>query len=57
MNILLSEKGAVVSEANTGIEAINLATKKQFDLILMDVHMPKLKGTDAAIRIRETSVS
>ncbi|RDH87738.1 MAG: hypothetical protein DIZ78_04100 [endosymbiont of Escarpia spicata] len=53
MNILLSEKGAIVSEANIGSEAIDLATKNQFDLILMDVHMPKLKGTDAAKRILE----
>jgi len=39
--------------ANNGIEAVELATKTPFDLILMDIQMPLLDGIKALKQIRE----
>jgi two-component system sensor histidine kinase BarA len=52
INLLLAEKGAQVSEARDGAQAIELARQTPFDLILMDIHMPVIKGTDATRHIR-----
>ena len=41
---LLEKKGYSVSLAKDGIEALELAENKIFDLILSDLHMPKMEG-------------
>lgn len=43
----------VVAEGSDGYEAIELATLHAPDVILLDVAMPRLNGTDAAQYIRE----
>ena len=48
----LSSFGHSCSFANDGIEAISALEKKQFDMILMDVRMPKMSGPDATRAIR-----
>jgi two-component system, NarL family, response regulator NreC len=52
---LLERKGEfeVIAEAADGYEAIELATLHTPDVILLDVAMPRLNGTDAAKYIRE----
>jgi two-component system sensor histidine kinase BarA len=52
IRLLLTEKGAQVAEARDGTQAIQQAKQDQFDLILMDIHMPILKGTEATRHIR-----
>jgi CheY-like chemotaxis protein len=42
-----------VEIANDGLEAIERASRENFDLVLMDVQMPKLDGHQATIRLRE----
>ncbi len=54
ISTLMRDKGAVITEACDGQEAVNLSTKNHYDLIIMDIHMPGMKGTTAAIKIRES---
>ena len=49
---LLKKHGHRVSVANDGLEALELLERERVDLVLMDVHMPKLGGYATARRIR-----
>jgi two-component system sensor histidine kinase BarA len=53
VSTLMRDRNAIVTEANDGEEAVSLSTKNHYDLIIMDIHMPGMKGTEAAIKIRE----
>ncbi len=46
-------EGFSVAEAENGIQAIKLAQKNDFDLIIMDVMMPELDGFSATAEIRK----
>jgi len=53
-NILEKEKDfRVVGEASDGEEAVALNNELAPDIILMDIVMPKLSGTDATMRIKQ----
>lgn len=41
-----------VDFADNGLEAIRKCEQKQYDLILMDLHMPKMNGEQATIELR-----
>jgi len=51
----LETEGYKVETAYDGEEAVELARNGNFDLIILDVMMPKLSGLDACMRIREFS--
>ena len=53
----LSESGFVVDHANDGEEGVFLASQTSYDLIILDVMMPKLTGWEAIQRIRATNPS
>ncbi|MBE1300327.1 MAG: response regulator [Alteromonadaceae bacterium] len=51
-NDLLVEKGASVTIANNGKEAVELLRANTFDLVLMDIQMPVMDGYEATSAIR-----
>ena len=44
-----------VTEAENGMQAVELCRQQDFDLIIMDVMMPDLDGFSACREIRKTS--
>ena len=40
--------------ADNGFKAIEFASEKQYDIILMDLHLPKISGYETAQRIKTT---
>ena len=51
----LQEAGYAITVANDGIEALDIFTKNQFDLILLDVMLPKIDGFSVCELIRKQS--
>jgi signal transduction histidine kinase/CheY-like chemotaxis protein len=50
---MVDNKGMVSSVIDNAEDAIELLKEKKFDLILMDVHLPGINGTEATKIIRE----
>jgi CheY-like chemotaxis protein len=49
---LLRKLGCAADLARNGLEALKLARQNNYDLILMDCHMPEMEGFEATMRIR-----
>ncbi len=48
------DAGYEVTEAGDGLEAIELALEKDFDIILLDIMLPKIDGFSVCRKIRRT---
>ena len=57
--IYLEDHGFRVSKAYCGKEGLREARRRQFDLALLDLHLPDMEGTEVALdlRNREPSVA
>ena len=51
----LENEGYEVTAAYDGATAVELSRKENFDLIILDLMMPGMSGTDACMQIREFS--
>ncbi|SMF86289.1 PAS domain S-box-containing protein [Azospirillum oryzae] len=49
---LLSDAGHRITVAETGEKALELATRRRFDAILLDIRLPDIDGPEVARRIR-----
>jgi len=56
VKLLLENHGLTVEEAENGQVGLNMATAKQYDLILMDVHMPVMDGFTASNAMRDNGL-
>ena len=54
---LLEDLGLKVVLANNGKQAVELAHNHNFDLILMDLHMPEMNGSEAAFALRQANIT
>ncbi|MFC3050728.1 CHASE domain-containing protein [Kordiimonas pumila] len=50
---LLENQGHLVECVSNGVEAIQAVKNQDFDIVLMDIHMPEMDGIDATKAIRE----
>ena len=50
--VLLEDRGHTVVVANDGLEALDVLNRESFDLVLMDVQMPRMDGFQATAAIR-----
>jgi two-component system sensor histidine kinase/response regulator len=59
LELLLSRRGHFVKVANNGRDAMTLSRDGEFDLLLLDIHMPHMDGFQVvkAIREREENTS
>ncbi|MDF2879116.1 MAG: vanR2 [Clostridia bacterium] len=55
IEVYLKNQNYNVFKAYDGIEALDIFNKEKIHLVLMDIMMPRLDGTGATIKIRQTS--
>ncbi len=53
LRLILEKESHIVSTAENGQEAIDIASKEEFDIIFMDIQMPILNGYEATQILRE----
>ncbi len=52
VKVMVQSWGFTITQASNGIEAVDLVTREDFDVVLMDIQMPEKDGVEATIDIR-----
>ena len=55
LEIMLTQEGYGVTCADGGKEALNLCSKRGFDLVITDLKMPKIDGIDFLRAVKDIS--
>ncbi len=55
LSLTLRARGYGVTGTASGIEAVQLATSRRFDVVVLDLGLPDLDGVEVVARIRERS--
>ncbi len=50
---ILEKSNVICSIAENGVEAVKMVKEAEYDLILMDINMPKKNGIEATVEIRQ----
>lgn len=53
LDLFLSPRGYFCMKATSGVDALELIQQKDFDIILLDVMMPKMDGWETCYQIRQ----
>jgi two-component system, chemotaxis family, CheB/CheR fusion protein len=53
LDALLTEEGAVVVTASSGHDALQIASEREFDLIISDISMPEMNGYEFLKELRK----
>ena len=52
----LTDSGLDVTETDSGLQAVTLLEKDEFDILLLDLHMPKISGIDTLKKIKAAQI-
>ena len=52
---ILGQQNYVIETVKNGVEVMDKFNSEPYDLILMDIHMPKMDGMECASEIRKTN--
>ncbi|MEE4358873.1 MAG: sigma-54 dependent transcriptional regulator [Desulfococcaceae bacterium] len=57
LSIMLERKGYAVSQAGDGEEALDILDQQTFDMIISDIKMPRMDGTELLEKIKEMQIA